>query len=290
MRDETTVRGGRGGPSAGIARRRRKERRESRLRSTRSDESRLRRELRSGARASVLRIGKQTRPFFDDILSRYSKIGDAGFPDRAHFPWVEDLEARTDAIRKELDVLLRDTQRLPELRKISPDHNRIASSTRWKSFFLYGYGHRAELGCQLCPETVRAVEAIPDLESAFFSILMPGTHIRRHRGPTKSLVVAHLGVKIPRDREKCVIRVDDEIRSWEEGRVLVFDDTREHEVWNRTDEIRAVLLIHVRRPLRFPGTLVGNFIFNAIRKSPFVEDGRKNLAEWEAQFRLPGAG
>ena len=45
-----------------------------------------------------------------------------------------------------------------------------------------------------------------------------------------------------------------------------------------------------RRTLRFPGTLVGNFIFNAIRKSPFVEDGRKNLAEWEAQFRLPDAG
>jgi beta-hydroxylase len=61
-------------------------------------------------------------------------------------------------------------------------------------------------------------------------------------------------------------------------------------VWNDTDEIRVVLLIHVRRPLRFPGSLVGNLIYKAIRTSPFVKDGRKNLAEWEAQFRLPDAG
>jgi beta-hydroxylase len=247
------------------------------------------RKARELHRAAILRVGKQSRPFFDGILTRYSKIGNPGFPDPAHFPWVKELEARTDVIRKELDRLLEDTDRLPELRKISPDHNRIASSEKWKSFFLYGYGHRAELGCRLCPETDRAIESIPDLESAFFSILMPGMHIRRHRGPTKSLVVCHLGVKVPKEREKCRIRVDDEIRSWEEGKVLVLDDTHEHEVWNDTDEIRVVLLIHVRRPLRFPGSLVGNLIFNAIRTSPFVKDGRKNLAEWEEQFRLPDA-
>jgi hypothetical protein len=45
-----------------------------------------------------------------------------------------------------------------------------------------------------------------------------------------------------------------------------------------------------RRPPRFPGTLVGNRIFDASRESPFVEDGRKNLAEREAQLRLPDAG
>ena len=45
-----------------------------------------------------------------------------------------------------------------------------------------------------------------------------------------------------------------------------------------------VLLFHVRRPLRFPGSLVGGFIYTAIRKSPFVRDGQKNVAEWEKTF------
>jgi beta-hydroxylase len=263
----------------------RRQRRQSRLRSGDGPERGLSRRLRGLGRAAILRIGKNSRPFFDGILARYSKIGDAGFPDPAHFPWIEELEAKSEVIRKELEVLLQDANLLPELRKISPDHDRIADSDKWRAFFLYGYGHRVELGCRLCPETARALEGIPDLESAFFSILLPGMHIRKHRGPTKSLLVGHLGVKVPKEREKCVIRVDDEIRSWEEGKILFLDDTHEHEVWNDTEEIRVVLLLHVRRPLRFPGSLVGSFIFNAIRSSPFVGDGRKNLAEWEEQFQ-----
>jgi len=271
------------------ARERRAELRRSRVRDADGPSSGFWRTVRERQRAAVLRIGKETRPFFDGILARYSEVGDVGYPDPDFFPWVKELEAKTGIIQQELKVLLQDTNRLPELSKLSPDHNRIATD-RWKAFFLMGYGNRAELGCRLCPETMRALESIPELESAFFSILMPGMHIRKHRGPTKSLLVCHLGLKVPADREKCRIRVGDEIRFWEEGKVLVLDDTFQHEVWNETDEVRVVLLIHVRRPLRFPGSLVGSFIFNAIRKSPFVEDGRKNVAEWERQFHYDPDG
>jgi len=127
---------------------------------------------------------------------------------------------------------------------------------------------------------------------------MPGMHIRKHRGPTKSLIVCHLGLKVPEKRDRCVIAVDGEVRSWEEGKVLVLDDTHKHEVWNDTDQIRVVLLMHIRRPLRFPGSLVGGFIYHAIRNSPFVRDGQKNVAEWEKTFEYepepealtPGSG
>jgi len=264
----------------------RKAKRESRLYAGDADAPGWLREFRTVRRAAILRVGKQSRPLIDGILLRYSEFEDTGFPDPAHFPWVKELESKTDVILAELEQVLSDPDRLPELRNISPDHNRIALD-RWKAFFLYGYGHKAELGCRLCPETAKAVEQIPNLESAFFSILLPGTHIKKHKGPTKSLMVCHLGVKIPKDSEKCVIRVDDEIRPWQRGKVLVLDDTHEHEVWNDTDEIRVVLLIHVRRPLRFPGSLVGKLIFNAIRLSPFVRDGRKNLADWEAGYSRP---
>ncbi len=261
----------------------RKERRKRRLRE--GDGAATWRGIRESQRAAILRIGKQTRPFFDGMLARYSKIGDPGFPDPESFPWVPELEAKSEIIRKEVDQLLQSRDRLPQLRKLSPDHDRIAGTDdKWKAFFLFGYGYRAELGCRLCPESVRALEAIPGLESAFFSILAPGMHIRRHRGPTKSLLVFHLAVKVPKESEKCVIRVDEEIRPWQEGKVLILDDTHEHEVWNNTDETRVVLLFHVRRPLRFPGSLVGSFIFNAIRRSPFVQDGLRNLNEWEAEF------
>jgi len=261
----------------------RKARREERLYAGDAEARGWIRAFRARRRAAILRIGKDLRPLIDGMLARYGTYEDTGFPDPGNFAWIPELEASTDAIRKELDVILADTDRLPLLKNISPDHSRIAKK-HWKAFFLYGYGHRSEFGCRLCPETARAVAKIPNLESAFFSILLPGMHIKKHKGPTKSLVVCHLGVKIPKEAAKCVIRVDDEIRPWQHGKVLVLDDTHEHEVWNDTDETRVVLLIHVRRPLRFPGSLVGKLIFNAIRLSPFVRDGRRNLEDWEASF------
>jgi aspartyl/asparaginyl beta-hydroxylase (cupin superfamily) len=39
-----------------------------------------------------------------------------------------------------------------------------------------------------------------------------------------------------------------ETRSWGEGECLVFDDTVEHEAWNRSAKTRVVLLLDFLRP------------------------------------------
>ena len=44
------------------------------------------------------------------------------------------------------------------------------------------------------------------------------------------------------------IRVGSEVREWEEGRVLILDDSFEHEAWNPADEARIVLLVDVWHP------------------------------------------
>ena len=38
------------------------------------------------------------------------------------------------------------------------------------------------------------------------------------------------------------------MRDWAEGRAWVFDDTIEHEAWNRSDRTRVILLFEVWRP------------------------------------------
>ena len=68
---------------------------------------------------------------------------------------------------------------------------------------------------------------------------------------------------------------------WDEGRVVIFDDMNPHEVWNDTDEVRIILLLHLRRPLRFPGSAVRDFLVAALRSSSFVRDGVRNLERWE---------
>ena len=60
-------------------------------------------------------------------------------------------------------------------------------------------------------------------------MLSPGKHIPAHRGPYKGVLRYHLGLKIPEPREGCRIRVGEEVRHWEEGASLLFDDTEQME-------------------------------------------------------------
>lgn len=49
--------------------------------------------------------------------------------------------------------------------------------------------------------------------------------------------------------ENCgALRVGNEERPWVEGKMLIFDDSMEHEAWNTSDEERVVLLFEIWRP------------------------------------------
>jgi len=89
----------------------------------------------------------------------------------------------------------------------------------WKTFVIYGFGNRAERNCRLCPETARILATIPGLQNAWFSILTPGYHILPHRGVTKALIRCHLALLVPQQAEQCWIRVGDQRRHWEEGKM-----------------------------------------------------------------------
>lgn len=241
--------------------------------------------LRARLRYSVLRVGRDLRPALNRYLGRHSKIGTAPFYDPAQFAWAPALEARWQDIRKEAEQVLTGRDRLPPLHRISPDHSRIdTGDDKWKVYFLKGYGFWREDHCRQCPATAAAVREIPGIESAFFSILGAGKHIPLHKGPTRSIFTAHLGLLVPEDPERCWIEVAGQRRHWEPGRLLFFDDTYHHEVRNDGDEDRVVLLLHVRRPVRFPASLLRDLLFNAIKWSPFVRDGLRNQERWEQRL------
>jgi beta-hydroxylase len=81
------------------------------------------------------------------------------------------------------------------------------------------------------------------------------------------------------------MQLHDRILHWQEGRTLVFDDTFHHEVWNDSDQLRAVLLIQFRRPVGLLGRLVGGLFLLGIRHSQFVQDARAQMGHWEAAMR-----
>ena len=101
------------------------------------------------------------------------------------------------------------------------------------------------------PRTAALVESLPICRidgrapNVFFSILRPGSHIPPHTGVTNVRGVVHLPLIVP---DGCEFRVGGETRSWVKGAALAFDDTIEHEAWNRSTQDRAVLIIDVWNP------------------------------------------
>jgi len=217
-------------------------------------------------------------------IGRRSLVGDAAFFPLERFPWVAHIEENWETIRAELDALLEHHAALPNFQEISKDQIGITDDDRWKTFFLYGYGFRAKLGVEMCPRTAALMREIPGMTTAMFSILSPRKHILDHRGPYKGVLRYHLGLIVPAQKEACRIRVGEEIRHWDQGRSMIFDDTFNHEVWNDTDETRVVLFVDVLRPLPFPESAINRLIIKAIGLSPFVLDAKRNQEAWERRF------
>lgn len=179
------------------------------------------------------------------------------FFERTHFPWLEAIEARTEAIRAEaLNLLASGSEAIrPYVRqdKGTPENkwSQLDQSRDWSACFLWEYGARNDAVCDLCPETAAALELVPQnhipgkAPTAFFSILAPGAHIPAHTGVTNTRAILHLPLVVPNG---CRFRVGGETREWKEGEAFAFDDTIEHEAWNDSAEPRIVLIFDVWNP------------------------------------------
>lgn len=232
-------------------------------------------------RQFVLTQGENSIRKLENLIGRYSLMGDATFFDPYHYPWVADLEANWQIIRQELDIVLNNLDRIPNFQDISTDQYSITQDNRWKTYFFYAYGIKAENNCRKCPQTTRLIERVPGMKTAFFSILLPHKHIPEHRGPYKGVIRYHLALKVPEPATACKIRVGEDIRYWEEGKSLMFDDTFPHEAWNDTDDIRVILFVDFIRPMRFPFSWLNQLMIQLIARSPYIQSAKKNFKKFE---------
>jgi aspartyl/asparaginyl beta-hydroxylase (cupin superfamily) len=178
------------------------------------------------------------------------------FFDRKHFPWLSEIETRTDAIRKELDALLaRGSVFSPYVTQApgTPSNlwTTLDNSSDWDSRFLTKFGAQDHAARQLCPATASAMDALPLFDipgrgpNVFFSLLRAGAHIPAHTGVSNTRAIVHLPLIVP---DHCTFRVGGETRTWQVGHAFAFDDTIEHEARNDSDALRAVLIFDVWNP------------------------------------------
>ncbi|MEU4393743.1 aspartyl/asparaginyl beta-hydroxylase domain-containing protein [Kribbella sp. NPDC023855] len=181
-------------------------------------------------------------------IERYAPDGHQRFFDPMIFPWVAELEANWQVIRNDLDRALEEREKIPRFGDLTRRQAAFAG-VRWNALWLYIYGERVDENADRYAATDALLRKIPGMKTAMFSILDGNAKIPPHHGPYKGVLRYHLGMIVPQEGPSCAIRVDNEVRSWKEGRSLLFDDTYEHEVWNDDPRPRVVLFLDVLRPL-----------------------------------------
>jgi aspartyl/asparaginyl beta-hydroxylase (cupin superfamily) len=159
------------------------------------------------------------------------------------FVWIPQIEAAYETIKGELLRLL------DQNATFNPYQHPYTKELGWKGWNTYSF-YRANKWdiehCNTCPETIKAIKQTPyGLRECMFTQLTPGSHIKPHSGGSNAVLTVHLGLIIP---SGCEIRVEDEIRGWEAGKCLIFDDSYMHEVWHRGSETRMVLLWDIWHP------------------------------------------
>jgi aspartate beta-hydroxylase len=192
---------------------------------------------------------------------------------RDHFAWLADLEAATPAIRVELEALLAQPAGFTPYVAMTPGTPRnlwspLDRSPKWSARYLWKYGVRDDEVCAQCLDTAAMLDRLPLADipgrapTAFFSILQPGTRLPPHTGVSNIRSVVHLPLIVP---DGCGFRVGGETRKWRVGEAFVFDDTIEHEAWNNSDAIRAVLIVDVWNPyLTTAETAMLRHLFDAL--------------------------
>ena len=139
----------------------------------------------------------------------------------------------------------------------------IIGSGKWEEYHLYVDGIRQADNCLNAPLTCSLTERVPQISDTHlgrvkFSTMEAGTHVNAHSGPTNSRIRIHLGLKIPPMQINVTstanspyrARVGNEFFTWEEGKIVIFDDSFDHEVWqfDPMKRSRLILIMDMAHP------------------------------------------
>ncbi len=178
------------------------------------------------------------------------------FFDTAAFDWVPNVEAAAGAIRQEIaNLLAAGTDGFRPYMQAHTDQpradvNALLDNRDWSALFFCENGIMSDDIVARCPATWSAVQHAPlprirNSPTVMFSLLRAGARIAPHTGTHNARLICHLPLIVPPD---CGFRVGNQVRQWEEGKLLIFDDTIEHEAWNDSNQDRVVLIFDIWRP------------------------------------------
>jgi beta-hydroxylase len=218
------------------------------------------------------------KPFHKHCL-----LGDKKFFDPYHFPVAKQLEDNFPAIQAEIKTILQRYDDFAPFQSISPDQTYISNDDKWRMFFFKAANVNFGRNQQFAPKTFEILNQHKDVISVYISVLGPHKMLMPHEGPWSGILRMHLGVVIPGNKE-CTLVNGGEKYHWEEGKVVLFDDTYEHIAVNETDQIRAILFLDVMRPLPQPWKFINWAVLRLSVLFPYIWIPYFRHKRWEKQF------
>jgi aspartyl/asparaginyl beta-hydroxylase (cupin superfamily) len=208
------------------------------------------------AEALDLAASRHKRSLSDPTDFDFPGLPAIPFFDPAQFSWAPAIEAATADMREELLAeLSRDEDQFRSYlqgHSVAAEANReLRGKTDWSILALCENSWVAPAVVQRFPRTWQAVlrAPLPGIygwgPTVVLSRLKAGAHIAAHNGMFNSRLICHLPLIVP---PGCRFRVGSEAREWEVGKLMIFDDTIEHEAWNDGAEDRVVLIFDIWRP------------------------------------------
>jgi len=165
-------------------------------------------------------------------------------------PWHETKDYAVTAVLEQNFKTIKEEMldQTPDARRWQEYHEGVEEERKWRATWFYRAGVRQPETAARYPLTSAIFDefSAPDgpmastVGDCFFSRLEGGGHIPAHTGACNVSLVCHLALVVP---EACSFRVGPETRGWTEGKTLLFDETYEHEAWNKSQSDRYVLVL-----------------------------------------------
>jgi len=186
-------------------------------------------------------MNKQSRPyrfFYPGLTSRSI--------------WNADLIPEAKFLEKNFDTLLEDYQLVIKEGRLKIHPEKLADNAgEWQIFTLYSGGVENTNNTKLVPKTkallVQSVNSAITMSAGltYFSVLIPGGHVKVHYGAFNHRIRIHIGLETPPGAK--IVLMDEEV-FWKRGKALVFDDSFRHEVFHDGNTPRAVFIADIWHP------------------------------------------
>ena len=166
-------------------------------------------------------------------------------------------------IRKHWKVIRNEAKRIYNQQLFSKHPEDLRDKGGWSVFKLFEFAKRSASNCLLAPVTCSLMENIPHIADnvkgiVVFSMMEAGTHVHPHSGSSNCRLRVHLGLDVPKPHNASKmephsisrLRVKDEYLYWRNGKMFVWDDSFDHEVWHfhPLNQSRLILIFDILHP------------------------------------------